>query len=424
MRSVAVLFALALVFALGEGCLLFVSLGACATDLDCPSNSCVDGVCAPRDDDGGSVVADAGRVDAGGVRDGGPDREDAGASDAGVTDAGDADAGDTDAGDTDAGHTDAGGVDGGITDAGGVDGGITDAGLHDAGVTDAGAGDAGAVDGGAADAGLEDAGTKDGGVDAGPEEKDTDGDGISNQDDNCPFVPNPAQDDFDGDGVGAACDCDDADETEARVLVLASSLDDDPDTMVPVVTTESVDINGGWSFQSDGLVLDTHTNDSMDLIVEAALLLTRPRITVHAMSTTLPLATDDNRQILIMLTEGLESGSAIGCGIELTRNPSNGLDPYTSVVDWSFDDGSPETAVIGRVVRPAVPINQLFAIEIDMLSTTTMKCRTRVQNMTVLTEIDVSALPLAGPTMFGLAARETKARFTNLRVCDEAFTPP
>ena len=48
--------------------------------------------------------------------------------------------------------------------------------------------------------------------DINPDPPDSDGDGIPNEDDNCPFNYNPGQEDADGDGIGDACDsCTDCD---------------------------------------------------------------------------------------------------------------------------------------------------------------------------------------------------------------------
>jgi hypothetical protein len=57
---------------------------------------------------------------------------------------------------------------------------------------------------------------------------DMDGDGVDDTADNCPSVPNPAQDDADGDGVGTACDA------------------------VELPTSKAQCMNQGWTLYHDG----------------------------------------------------------------------------------------------------------------------------------------------------------------------------
>lgn len=61
---------------------------------------------------------------------------------------------------------------------------------------------------------------------------DTDGDGVPNSADNCPFVANPMQEDADGDGIGDACDSD----------CTAAS----PGVCIPGKGPTSSDCNGEW----------------------------------------------------------------------------------------------------------------------------------------------------------------------------------
>lgn len=408
---VSALAALALVVGATDGCLLFVSLDACTSDGMCADGTCVEGTCVPAaDDDAGFVSRDAGHTahdagthDAGGPPDAGPPADgggdggtfaDAGADDAGLVDAGAADAGVP----VDAGQEDAGPVDAGDPVDGGADAGI------DAGVDAGQAQDAGVV------------------VDAGPDD-DEDGDGFPDLVDNCPSVANAGQDDDDGDGVGLACDCDDNEEDEMRVIVFAGNLDVDPNTMIPLLPSSSAD-DDNWAFTAEGLVQSAHADESMNLFAETALSLTRPRITVDAVSTSFPEVFDDNRQILIHLVDVSSPNRAIGCGIELVRTGVAPFSPFTSAVEWSMVSQVPTTTALARIDRPAVLVDELFRMELDLTDQGALDCHSWVQNMTAHTTVSYAGPTLPTTISFGLATRETRARFTNLRVCDEAIPLP
>lgn len=86
---------------------------------------------------------------------------------------------------------------------------------------------------------------------------DTDGDGIFDIYDNCPYVVNPSQLDTDADGLGNACDADDDNDGTPDLM--------DCDPLNAAVHPGAVDICDGMDNDCDGLVDESCNSDCMDL---------------------------------------------------------------------------------------------------------------------------------------------------------------
>jgi hypothetical protein len=116
---------------------------------------------------------------------------------------------------------------------------------------------------------------------------DTDGDGVTDDDDNCPTDANPTQTDTDGDGIGDACDPtpngDDADgdgvvdsNDNCPTVANANQADADNDGLgdacdsnafAPVLTTAAVDANGdeGDTLSNSGVFSDDDGNNTLTI---------------------------------------------------------------------------------------------------------------------------------------------------------------
>ncbi len=86
---------------------------------------------------------------------------------------------------------------------------------------------------------------------------DADGDGICDADDNCPFVTNPDQSDFDGDGLGDVCDVDDdndgvPDTADSNPLNAFVCRDVDSDVCDDCSSGTDDPSNDGADFDGDG----------------------------------------------------------------------------------------------------------------------------------------------------------------------------
>ncbi|WP_179362787.1 PKD domain-containing protein [Nitrosopumilus oxyclinae] len=82
------------------------------------------------------------------------------------------------------------------------------------------------------------------------DEIDTDGDGVGDNTDNCPTIPNPGQEDIDGDGVGDACD----NSPIAVVTAIPTSGDTPLDVSFTCNSaTGNEPLTYSWDFDGDGL---------------------------------------------------------------------------------------------------------------------------------------------------------------------------
>jgi hypothetical protein len=251
-----------------------------------------------------------------------------------------------------------------------------------------------------------------GGVD-GSMQLDDDGDGVTDDVDNCPGVYNKDQTDGDADAYGDACDCDPADAQVAADLVFQNSLASDTGSFAAAPGFAAAD----WQYATGALRQTRLANNASDATFFKGT--DKPlgdvMIDVDGASTAImEFDTQDLRQMFILARadSAADKFTAVGCGLEVVE----GLTPTqkTSAVILGGKPSLTTTTAKQRTNRPAVQVNEQFSMHMDLRGDT-MTC-TVVQGGTTRTVAKATGLA-ASTGSVGLFTRETKAGYKNLRIC-------
>lgn len=240
---------------------------------------------------------------------------------------------------------------------------------------------------------------------------DADGDGVADGADNCPGLANADQADGDGDVFGDACDCDPGDPALAAELLVQDPLTADAGKTAPATGFAA----GSWTYGAGGLAQNRLVDDGVDAIYLATPPVGDVMIEVTAASTEfIEFDATDLRQVALIAGASDAAGAfaAVGCGIEVV----DGLTPTqkTSALRLGGSATAVTTTPLQRTDRAAVLANEEVYLRLE-LKAGTLTC-TAVLDAADTTTATAMGLP-AAPGRIGLYARESKARFRDVRAC-------
>jgi len=239
--------------------------------------------------------------------------------------------------------------------------------------------------------------------------EDVDGDGIVNARDNCPAVRNADQTDRDLDRIGDACDCDPGDAQLASYRVAAG-----PENFSPPAGFASEH----WALSNGALLQSQLAAGSSDVTFLSGASMGDVWASVSSTSTQIQTSGEKNlRQIFLLFGASVDASrgnafAAEGCGIEVddAQRPTTQL----SVLRFGGTADAITVTPLARVPRDPVNVNEVFRLEMNVRAGAIACSLTFGDGGTV----SVSASGLSGVQgSVGLLTRETKARFTGLRVC-------
>ncbi|WP_394833480.1 thrombospondin type 3 repeat-containing protein [Pendulispora rubella] len=238
--------------------------------------------------------------------------------------------------------------------------------------------------------------------------EDLDGDGVVNARDNCPAVRNADQTDRDLDRIGDACDCDPGDAKLASYRVAAG-----PENFSPPEGFA----REHWALSGGALLQSRLEAGASDVAFLSGGTMGDVWASVSSASTGIANFGGKNlRQIFLVFGASVDASHAFeaeGCGIEVDSAQAP-EEAQLSVLRFGGSADAITITPLARVPRNPVDVNEVFRLEMNVRAGAIACSLTFGNGKTV----NVSATGLSSVQgSVGLLTRETKARFTELRVC-------
>jgi hypothetical protein len=221
--------------------------------------------------------------------------------------------------------------------------------------------------------------------------------------------------DDDGDGVPNADDCDPASKTLRRRIV-EDALGSDKGLFAPAAGFPTA----SWTFDGAAAYRQVRLADAADVSFYAKEAdLGDVQIEVTAASAEVSSAIAPRLRQIFVVVGGASANntfSAVGCGIEVVQGETP--EQRTTVVKLAGTSGAVTSTVLQRVSRPAVQVDEDFALKLRFLDGAMICDVTQPGAPGGAVTTTATANNLGALTgSVGLFTRQTKATFKNVRVC-------
>jgi hypothetical protein len=245
------------------------------------------------------------------------------------------------------------------------------------------------------------------------DQSNADGDSAGDACDNCAGLSSEDLLDGDGDGIGNPCDCNPQDPEigpELETLDLG-----DPKSLLPAQGYAF----GSWTHNAAlGAALQNRAVDNGFDSVLLALNNQQQNVFVEVTASAQAAVVGSNDRIVALTTRYKDGANATGvaCGIRVDNAEPAGATQRLQLLNLSGPAGTPALAKLTNVVRSAVDVDETFKLSLKLKGANATCILTLLEQGNAQQTINTTAATNQIGSI-GLFTRETKATYSNVKIC-------